>query len=48
MSTALIGILAIATLVMAKLWRDSKAEVATLRASIASLKRRLARQGRAP
>lgn len=46
MTTALIGFLAITTLLMAKLWRDSKAEITELNGRIASLKRQLARNGR--
>jgi len=46
MTTALIGFLAITTFVMAKLWRDSKAEITELNGRIASLKRQLARNGR--
>ncbi len=46
MTTALIGFLAITTLLMAKLWRDSKAHITELNSRIASLKRQLARNGR--
>ncbi len=46
MVTVLIGTLAVTTLLMAMLWRHSKAENAELSTRIASLKRQLARQGR--
>ncbi|HZF14542.1 MAG TPA: hypothetical protein VE046_01240 [Steroidobacteraceae bacterium] len=46
MTTALIGLLAITTLLMAMLWRNSKAQVEELNGRIASLKRQLARNGR--
>jgi uncharacterized membrane protein YciS (DUF1049 family) len=46
MVTVLIGTLAITTLLMAMLWRNSKAQIAELHTRIATLKRQLARQGR--
>ena len=46
MVTMLIGFLAITTLLMAMLWRNSKSEISELNTRIASLKRQLARQGR--
>jgi hypothetical protein len=47
MTTGLIGGLLVAVAYLAKLWRDSKAENAELKAQIASLKRQLVRNGRA-
>lgn len=46
MTMVFIGILVVLTLLLTKLWRDSKSEIAELQSKVASLKRQLARQGR--